>query len=596
MLNSKEAFNYFLDTKQYQGFELPAYFEFDKVLQFVRKKIGKKPYEKCLQHDIRPETLNDVNFDILLNKDGKYAVRPIILANPYLYYFLTRELCCKENWNKIKSLFKHFETPNIKSCALPIIPRKKEKFYRATSILNWWNLMEQGSIELSLEYRYMFITDITNCYGSINPHMFDLAFRLKGTKFETDSSAIAENIQHYLRAIQQGRNIGIPQGNMLFDFLSEIVLGYSDLLLHEAIERANITAPYKILRFRDDYRVFCNDKNQLEKISYILQDVLGMFNFLMNSKKTKMSDNIVTDSIKVDKLAYIYNTPIFKGKEHMDFDSYEKSLLYILLFSREHPDGGQIKVMLHELDKRLAQFILKYKEEYAEQPTQSPESPQKEKKNKNASKEEKSKKNQKECIFHFSLPEETTQQNIFSNLKTYPDTKVQSATTPVKIFIPGGSIRVMVAIAMQIALENINSAHYALRLISRLIDTLNNKQEKESLILQVYQKLCNIPNSTYIKIWLQNLTYKLDKEQGNTTRYHNRLCQLVMNNTTTPLWNTSWLLPELTKGIPYKDIINNKELKASTPVIKLKEKSIYDEPNFNQFDKYANEVDSVCIF
>ena len=78
MLNSKEAFNYFLDTKQYQGFELPAYFEFDKVLQFVRKKIGKKPYEKCLQHDIRPETLNDVNFDILLNKDGKYAVRPII--------------------------------------------------------------------------------------------------------------------------------------------------------------------------------------------------------------------------------------------------------------------------------------------------------------------------------------------------------------------------------------------------------------------------------------------------------------------------------------------------------------------------------------
>lgn len=281
---------------------------------------------------------------------------------------------------------------------------------------------------------------------------------------------------------------------MLFDFLSEIVLGYSDLLLHEAIERANITAPYKILRFRDDYRVFCNDKNQLEKISYILQDVLGMFNFLMNSKKTKMSDNIVTDSIKVDKLAYIYNTPIFKGKEHMDFDSYEKSLLYILLFSREHPDGGQIKVMLHELDKRLAQFILKYKEEYAEQPTQSPESPQKEKKNKNASKEEKSKKNQKECIFHFSLPEETTQQNIFSNLKTYPDPKVQSATTPVKIFIPGGSIRAMVAIAMQIALENINSAHYALRLISRLIDTLNNKQEKESLILQVYQKLCNISN------------------------------------------------------------------------------------------------------
>ena len=129
--------------------------------------------------------------------------------------------------------------------------------------------MEQRSIELSLEYRYMFVTDITNCYGSVNPQAFDWAFSFKDTEFELKAeNPIAKNIQKYLCAFQQGRNIGIPQGSAIFDFIGEIILGYSDLLLHEAIRKKGITASYEIIRYRDDYRVFCNDKKVLEKISY----------------------------------------------------------------------------------------------------------------------------------------------------------------------------------------------------------------------------------------------------------------------------------------------------------------------------------------
>ena len=98
--------------------------------------------------------------------------------------------------------------------------------------------MEQRSIELSLEYRYMFVTDITNCYGSVNPQAFDWAFSLKNTQYENnDECPISKNIQKYLRAFQQGRNIGIPQGSAIFDFVGEIILGYSDILLHEAIKK-----------------------------------------------------------------------------------------------------------------------------------------------------------------------------------------------------------------------------------------------------------------------------------------------------------------------------------------------------------------------
>ena len=364
-LNHEEAMDFFMKSEQYHGFELPEYFVFDEILRYVRESVGTTPYENCLQDGVTPDMLSDVNLDILLNKDGKYAVRPIILANPFLYYFLVREVCNKESWTVIKDLFDKFTVPHITSCAIPIIRAEKEPFHNSTTVMNWWHGMEQRAIELSLEYRYMFMTDITNCYGSVNPQTFDWAFQLKDTQHEiTDKNAIAQNIQKYLRAFQQGRNIGIPQGSAIFDFVGEIILGYSDLLLHEALqskteeyEKKGKTFPsYEIIRYRDDYRVFCNDKNALEDISYILQEVLERFNFRMNSSKTKIRDSIVTDAIKPDKLAYIYNTPIF-NKKGCDFDSFEKHLLYILMFARQYPDSGSLKTMLSDIDKRIEQWL-----------------------------------------------------------------------------------------------------------------------------------------------------------------------------------------------------------------------------------------------
>ena len=313
-MNHQEALEFFMKSEQFHGFELPEYFDFDKVLNYVKKTIGDKSYEECLA-DISPDNLPDVNLDIILNKDGRYAVRPLILANPFLYYFLAREICCPSGWEAIQQCFNAYTVPHLVSCALPVIPEKVEEFYKSTTILNWWNAMEQRSIELSLEHRYMFVTDITNCYGSINPQSIEWALLCKNTQHENDKNhAIAENLQKYLRALQHGHNIGIPQGSALFDFVAEIILGYSDLLLHEALQEEEIEG-YEIIRYRDDYRVFCNDNDTLERISYILQSVLEGLNFRMNSDKTKISDSIVLDSVKSDKLFYIYNTPYSTRRE-----------------------------------------------------------------------------------------------------------------------------------------------------------------------------------------------------------------------------------------------------------------------------------------
>lgn len=541
-LNHEEVMDFFMKSEQYHGFELPEYFVFDTLLQSVRDLVGDTLYEDCLQGGISPEQLSDVNLDILLNKDGRYAVRPIILANPFLYYFLVREICCEQSWTIVKDLFEKFNVPHITSCALPVIPAEKEAFHKSTTIINWWSSMEQRSIELSLEYRYMFVTDITNCYGSINPQAFDWAFDLTDTHFERLCDApISQNIRKYLRALQQGRNVGIPQGSAIFDFVGEIILGYSDLLLHEAIQREKITARYEILRYRDDYRIFCNDKDALEKISYILQHVLESLNFRMNSRKTMISESIVTDSIKPDKLAYIYNTPIF-NKKGCDFDSFEKHLLYILMFARKYPNSGSIKTLLSDIDKRVEEWL-------------KPET-----------NDIKTKTENWEDVDLDLDDNSTTEKSVFSEMKVYKPSK----------HLPGGSVRAMAAVCTQIALENVDCAHYALRVLSRLVDSLKDEEEKWGIIDKVYSKLCNQPNSTYNQLWLQNITYQKDKKNG-VSPYTLRLCQLVAGKQIEPLWNNEWLKQELLTNIPYDNIVDGETLKKVTPVIAFRETRRYDE-------------------
>lgn len=545
-LNHTEAMDFFLKSEQYHGFELPEYFVFDNLLQNVKNAVGITPYEECLQEGISPEQLPDVNLDILLNKDGRYAVRPIILANPFLYYFLVREICNEQSWTVVKQLFETFTVPHITSCALPVIPKEREPFHKSTTILNWWSSMEQRSIELSLEYRYMFVTDITNCYGSVNPQAFDWAFSFKDTEYETEHvNSIAKNIQKYLRAFQHGRNIGIPQGSAIFDFVGEIILGYSDLLLHEAIQSEGITAPYEIIRYRDDYRIFCNDKDELEKISYILQHVLERLNFRMNSKKTKISDSIVTDAVKPDKLAYIYNTPIF-NKKGCDFDSFEKHLLYILMFARQYPDSGSIKTMLSDIDKRIEDWLKPYEEEVTTIPLLEEGEP-----------------------------------------KTEKITKQRR--------LVGGSVHAMSAVCAQIALENVGCCHYALRVLSRMVDSLKDEKEKSAIISLVYSKLCNQPNSDYNQLWLQNMTYQRDKKKG-TSPYKVRLCRVVAGDKNVELWNNEWVKPQFLSDLHTNGIIDEKTLKKVTPVITFRERRAYDNQFYLPTEEEIRESETIATF
>ena len=69
-----------------------------------------------------------------MNKDGRYAYRPLQLANPYLYYFLVREITKTPNWNFLKSRFKEFENENCEVVSIPLVKDAKDKSLMATTI------------------------------------------------------------------------------------------------------------------------------------------------------------------------------------------------------------------------------------------------------------------------------------------------------------------------------------------------------------------------------------------------------------------------------------------------------------------------------
>lgn len=547
-LSADEALDFLMQNDQYVTTEMPEYLDFNPVLTFAREHIADTSIDKCLK-DINPENMAEANYDIMLNKDGKYAVRVLSLSNPFLYYMLAREICTPEHWAAILDDFKVFgSTPHIHVVSIPVIQAENESFHKATTILNWWDKFEQASIRMSLDYRYMFATDITNCYGCIELRTVEKALCRKGTASEAE---VKTDIVRILTMLRQGRNIGLPQGSALYDIIAEIVLGYADLLLHEALVRKGITEGYEILRYRDDYRIFANNKDLLENISYTLQHVLESLNLRLNSAKTRISDSIITDSVKRDKLAYIYNTPIYKNYNAQNnknynnriccaFNDIQKQLLFILQFGRQYPNCGQMRMLLSKLSTWLEVYIEKMKR-------------------RSKADAEKSAEDKKRQARHGTIRED---------------------------------IMTMSAIAAQIAAENLNSAHYALKVISQMVSTISDEQvengeqaSKDEIVTKVLKRLGSMQNSDYLKIWLQNLAVKAEYkgDYSFADGKGNGLCHLVCGADAN-LWNNSFLAPAYLEGFDATAVVDDAVLHNDTPVMQFKHRFSYDADAVDEKD------------
>lgn len=190
---------------------------------------------------------------------------------------------------------------------------------------------------LSLEYNHLLLLDITDCYGSLYTHSIVWALHTieeaKKVENRNNPDFIGVVIDKHIQEMSFGQTNGIPQGSVLMDFIAEIVLGFGDYLLTLELDRLGIT-DYKIIRYRDDYRIFTNNPQLSSEIAKVLSEVLSKLNFKLNSAKTNSTDDVVLGSLKSDKVHWIYN----KRKT----DNIQQWLIQLYVLGKEYPNSGSL--------------------------------------------------------------------------------------------------------------------------------------------------------------------------------------------------------------------------------------------------------------
>ncbi|MDE0071896.1 MAG: RNA-directed DNA polymerase [Caldilineaceae bacterium] len=351
-LQSDEAKAFLLKHESYLNFELPPYFRFEGLLNEVAQKLKKNFSFK--KHCKNSSEFDMVNYTILNNKDGRYAWRPYELIHPVLYVSLVNQMTKRDSWHQIVTRFQKFASnPKISCLSVPVQSLSPETD-KAEQIKQWWEKVEQKSIELSLDFECVFHTDLVDCYAAIYTHSIAWALHTKkiAKANKNDMSLIGNVIDLHIRAMRYGQTNGIPQGSVLTDFIAEMVLGYADAKLSDMILKERIEE-YQILRFRDDYRIFVNNPQDGEKILRCLTEVMIDLGLKLKPEKTRASSEVIRSSIKEDKLDWLYR----KTGDRI----FHKHLLIIHDQNTKYPNGGSVSRALQEFDERLEKRLEKSK-------------------------------------------------------------------------------------------------------------------------------------------------------------------------------------------------------------------------------------------
>lgn len=482
-LKGEEAKEFLLKQESYVNYDLPVYFSFQELLNKVDRAFKKKSLSDFKKSN--PRDYDDVNYYILNNKDGKYSWRPFQIINPALYVSLVHRITEKDNWRLIKKRFRDFQKNDKIEChSLPMVSETEDKTDKETQIFTWWQMIEQKSISLSLDYRYMLQTDITDCYSSIYTHSIPWSIHTKkeAKKKENrnNNSLVGVAIDNHLQDMNYGQTNGIPQGSVIMDFIAEMVLGYIDELLSKKLSDLKITN-YKILRYRDDYRVFTNNPFEAEQITKALSEILTDMGLKLNASKTEASGNVIKSSIKPDKRYWIANQRITGNKQ--------KWLIQLYLLSENFPNSGT-------LDTQMGDFLEVLN---------------------------KSKRN---------------------------DTNVET----------------LISLVTEIAFRNPRVVPTAIAILSFLLKQIDGKHAKILILIRIYEKFQQIPNSSFLKIWLQRLSIKIDK----SIVYDESLCNKVLDNSE-KIWNVEWLNKNLKDKIEKTPIIISSKVKTLRAVVSKKE-------------------------
>ncbi len=339
-LSSDEAKTHFLKGNSYFNADMPPYINFGPILSDVATVLGGKNYLGF--KSTYPNDFSGVNYNFMTNKDGKFAWRPLELIHPGIYVSLVNEICEPDNWKQITKRFSEFKGGAVDCCSVPVISLDHQTDM-ATQVRSWWQSVEQRSLIYSLEFSHLLHTDVVDCYGSLYTHSICWAIHglKEGKEKKGDRSLLGNKIDSHIQASRYGQTNGISQGSVLMDFVAEIVLGYVDEQIHLSLGHP---IDFRILRYRDDYRIFANSDERAEEILKVVSEKLRAVGMRLGVSKTLLNRNIVEGSIKPDKLAGID----LQDLGDTNAKTIQKQLLRLHSFGQRFPNSGALRRLISE--------------------------------------------------------------------------------------------------------------------------------------------------------------------------------------------------------------------------------------------------------
>lgn len=133
----------------------------------------------------------------------------------------------------------------------------------------------------------------------------------------------------------------------------------------------------------------------------------------------------------------------------------------------------------------------------------------------------------------------------------------------------------LISIAVDIAYHNPRVYPNICLILSIMIDMLPTDEEKIKVINRIINRFSRLPNTDYLMIWLQRMSFPFDFEY----KYQNRLCDLVINSALFSIWNNEWIPPnkDLRKFIDNKNIVDYDSLWNNEWITNQKLRKIIDD-------------------
>ena len=117
-LTGEEARLHFLKGSSYFNGDFPKYISFEPILEQVAIVLSKKSYSDFGK---KPQHYPSVNYQLVSNKDGRFAWRPYELMHPAIYVSLVNAICDHNNWKHITDRLTAFGSGAVECCSSPVL-------------------------------------------------------------------------------------------------------------------------------------------------------------------------------------------------------------------------------------------------------------------------------------------------------------------------------------------------------------------------------------------------------------------------------------------------------------------------------------------